>query len=306
MLFAGVLLLLGATSVLSQTNYAPFQIHWLTTHQPNGNPAGQVNHYQIAFNITSANGNPAEEAYCWQSWGDNNNNCGNSCVAYSTAVPAGEWIICARDASDLGDRSSGFAFKLFPYFSIGNFSLAVRQNFTQESGPNIISQASFIVTNSSTSDFVCDINPQEVFLQQHAQGDCWTPDSSSGFTVPVAEATPACSHASTVSLSFPVTERTGPGDKVYVVGSIPELGNWDPSRAVELNTGSYNDMNTLWTGGRVSVLAGTTFEYKYVQKNADGSLLWECGENRVATVSSSTCGEQTIGNDPDYFRCGTH
>jgi hypothetical protein len=75
---------------------------------------------------------------------------------------------------------------------------------------------------------------------------------------------------------------------------------------VPLNTGSYNDISTLWTGGEVGVAAGTSFEYKYLQKNADGSLLWECGENRVATVSAYTCGEQTVGNDPDYFRCGTH
>jgi hypothetical protein len=305
MLFAGMLLLLGATPALSQTKYSPFQIPWMTTHQPNGNPAGQVNYYHIEFNITSANGNPAEEAYCWQFWGDNNNNCGDSCVAYSTNVPTGEWITCARNKSDLSGQTSGFAFQLYPFFGIGNFALALKQNFTQAYGPNIIAQAHLTVTNSSSSEYVCNINPQEVFLQQHAQGDCQTP-ASSGFTIPVAEVVPACSFVPSVTLTFPVTERTSAGEKVYVVGSIPELGNWDPARAVPLNTDSYDDIGTLWAGGEVRVAAGTSFEYKYIQKNADGSLLWECGENRVATVSAYTCGEQTVGNDPDYFRCGTH
>lgn len=33
--------------------------------------------------------------------------------------------------------------------------------------------------------------------------------------------------------------------------------------------------------------AGTSFEYKYVRKDASGAVTWESGANRSATVPSS-------------------
>lgn len=120
--------LTGATVALAQ-DYAPFEIPYMSTHQPNGNPAGQVDYYNIDFNITSKNGDSPQTGFCFASWGDNGVNCGNSCSAESENVPAGEWIQCTT--SRLGDVYSEFAFWLFPGFSIGNFPIQLKQNFTQ-------------------------------------------------------------------------------------------------------------------------------------------------------------------------------
>ena len=69
------------------------------------------------------------------------------------------------------------------------------------------------------------------------------------------------------------------GQRLYVVGSAPELGGWDPARAVALDPATYPN----WTAS-VPIPAGTTFEYKYVKKSSDGAVVWETRSNRTATV----------------------
>ncbi|KAF2725962.1 carbohydrate-binding module family 20 protein [Polychaeton citri CBS 116435] len=291
--------------------YRPFEIDYMTTHQPNGVPSGQVNYYRIAFNVTSANGDEPVSAYCSDFWGDNSNNrlcSGSSCVPYSTEVPTGSWIDCAQNSSATADSSSGFAFQLFPYFSIGNFSVMIKQNFS-EAGSQIIAQsAPYLITNT-TDYYVCDILGSETspssHIGQHARGDCQLAANASAISIAVANASQACDHATSVNVSFPVTETTLWGETVFVTGNITELGNWDPSSSPALNADGYTSSNNEWSGG-VEIPAGTAFEYKYVQQNLDGSYTWECGENRVFTVSDFTCGDETAGNDPDYFRCGNH
>jgi hypothetical protein len=98
--------------------YSPLVIKNLNTHQPNGNPAGQTNYYRIQFDVSSSNGGAESSATCQTSWGDNS---WLQTEAYSMAVPTGKWIACG---------ANDFRFQLFPYFSIGNFSLGVQQNFT--------------------------------------------------------------------------------------------------------------------------------------------------------------------------------
>lgn len=98
--------------------YSPLVIQNLSTHQPNGNPAGQTNYYRIQFDVLSSNGGAESSTTCQTFWGDNS---WLQSEAYSMAVPTGKWIGCG---------ANDFRFQLFPYFSIGNFSLAVQQNFT--------------------------------------------------------------------------------------------------------------------------------------------------------------------------------
>lgn len=164
----------------------------------------------------------------------------------------------------------------------------------------------FHISNTTSSvPYNCTINPYMNPWNIHASGDCAT---TLPLTLPVTNASPACQHAKTVTLTFPVQVRTDYGDNIYISGSIPELGNWDLSRAVPLNANSYTSApnGDIWTGGDVKVAAGTTFQWKVVQKNADGTWLWECGENWFSTVDKYTCGQQTIGNNPTWMRCGNH
>lgn len=39
----------------------------MSVHQPNNNPAGQVNYYNIEFNITSKNGASPQTGFCFAS-----------------------------------------------------------------------------------------------------------------------------------------------------------------------------------------------------------------------------------------------
>jgi len=80
------------------------------------------------------------------------------------------------------------------------------------------------------------------------------------------------------------TVTTWYGQEVAVVGSIPELGSWQPAQGVRLRTdsGTY----PVWSGA-VDLPAGVGFEYKYVKLNPDGTVEWEQGGNRIATVDDS-------------------
>lgn len=99
--------------------YTPFTIAPLTTHQPNGAADGDTDYYSIQFTVNSTNAGSDSSGTCSKSWGDNGS---QNQEAYSMYVPTGEWITCSG--------SSEFAFQLYPYFSIGNFTLGIQQNFT--------------------------------------------------------------------------------------------------------------------------------------------------------------------------------
>lgn len=73
------------------------------------------------------------------------------------------------------------------------------------------------------------------------------------------------------------------GEDMYVVGSAPELGSWDPAAAVRLN---WIDSDT-WSGpADFTVSQGTTIEYKYIVRNG-GTTLWESGVNRSCAIPTS-------------------
>ncbi|MFU0243204.1 carbohydrate-binding module family 20 domain-containing protein [Streptomyces scabiei] len=85
--------------------------------------------------------------------------------------------------------------------------------------------------------------------------------------------------------SFAVDATTSWGQHIYVTGNRPELGDWNPGRALELDPASY----PLWKRD-VELPAGTSFEYKYLRKDAAGNVTWESGANRTATVNTTKTG----------------
>lgn len=84
----------------------------------------------------------------------------------------------------------------------------------------------------------------------------------------------ACATPTAVAVTFNEIATTTYGENVYIVGSISELGNWDTSKAVALSASKYTSSNNLWYVS-VTLPAGTTFEYKYIRKESDGSIVWE-------------------------------
>ncbi len=73
--------------------------------------------------------------------------------------------------------------------------------------------------------------------------------------------------------------HTYPGDSVYLVGNIPELGEWDSKKAVRLDPSD-------WPNWKVDldIPSGVHFEYKLMVRNFHGTF-WEPGANREHTAS---------------------
>ncbi|WP_377274354.1 carbohydrate-binding module family 20 domain-containing protein [Peterkaempfera sp. SMS 1(5)a] len=105
--------------------------------------------------------------------------------------------------------------------------------------------------------------------------------TGSGSSTATPTPTPTATSSAT-GASFAVNATTVFGQNIYVVGNNDTLGNWDTSKALLLSSASY----PVWKLD-VSMGAGTSFEYKYIRKESDGSVTWESGANRTATVPSS-------------------
>ncbi|MCK6508768.1 phospholipase D-like domain-containing protein [Myxococcota bacterium] len=76
--------------------------------------------------------------------------------------------------------------------------------------------------------------------------------------------------------------HTRPGDQVYLVGDIPELGGWDLDKGIRLNANDWPDWKVA-----LDIPAGTHFEYKFVVKNPWSGRVWEAGANREHTANSN-------------------
>lgn len=96
---------------------------------------------------------------------------------------------------------------------------------------------------------------------------------------------------------------TSPGQSIYVVGSIPALGSWDPARAVRLFPSIYwqyiydppeghsgpGPSSPVWTGVVSNLASEPSFEWKCIRRNEDGSggVSWQPGDNTTFTSQQS-------------------
>ena len=90
-----------------------------------------------------------------------------------------------------------------------------------------------------------------------------------------------------VTVSFSVFCPHVRGDQTLkVVGSVPELGNWNPSMALELNDYEF----PRWSGTQTFSKESLRFEFKFVIVGDDGSVFWESGDNRSCSgLASDRC-----------------
>lgn len=85
---------------------------------------------------------------------------------------------------------------------------------------------------------------------------------------------------------FHVKANTNYGENIYVVGNVPELGNWNVDDCTEaLMNPNYPEWYLP-----VSVPAGKKIEFKFIKKDSTGKVVWESGNNHVITSSSDACG----------------
>ena len=138
----------------------------------------------------------------------------------------------------------------------------------------------------------CDVAHGDPGANGACTGSTYTVGTTGTFTatVPAGESVALYSGASggtvvdpqPAGASFAVTATTVPGQSISVVGDLAALGAWDPTRALALSAASYPTWKLT-----VALPAGTAFQYKYVRKDASGTVTWESGVNRTATVPSS-------------------
>ncbi|KAL4862764.1 hypothetical protein BDV12DRAFT_207023 [Aspergillus spectabilis] len=117
--------------------------------------------------------------------------------------------------------------------------------------------------------------------------------STSTTTTTSATSTTSSSTCTATATSIPVTFNarvtTSWGENVYLAGSIAQLGSWSPGSAVALSASQYTTSNPVWTV-TLDIPVGTTFEYKYIKKESDGSVVWESDPNRSYTVPAGCSG----------------
>ena len=90
-----------------------------------------------------------------------------------------------------------------------------------------------------------------------------------------------------VPVHFAITNDAGLGYEWFVVGGHPDVGAWDPAKAIKL---VWSDGNVWW--GDVGVQAGTALEYKFVKRStAPGDVCdsgngdwWPAGDNLATNV----------------------
>ncbi|KAL1887106.1 hypothetical protein Sste5346_010437 [Sporothrix stenoceras] len=108
--------------------------------------------------------------------------------------------------------------------------------------------------------------------------------------------TGSCTAATALSVVFDETVTTTYGENVFLSGSISQLGSWDTSSAVALSASAYTTSNPLWAV-TVSLPVGTSFEYKFIKKESDGSIVWESDPNRSYTVPAGCSGGSVTISD---------
>lgn len=109
----------------------------------------------------------------------------------------------------------------------------------------------------------------------------YTPDPTNSFPTP-APTTP-CNPQPTVLVTFSELAKTTYGDTIKISGSIPDLGNWNPELAVPLSADQYSANHPLWQG-TITLDAGLSFEYRYINVKSNDTIQWEEGITHTFSV----------------------
>ena len=120
--------------------------------------------------------------------------------------------------------------------------------------------------------------------------------SNGSVSVPVSARWGAVLVLSSVQVTFTeVGYVTSYGQNIFIVGNVPELGNWNTAQAVPL---SWVNSNT-WSGPvAFTTSEGQTIQYKYIVKNSDGAIIGEGGNNHTYTVPTSGTASKTDNWQP--------
>ncbi|QSZ34432.1 hypothetical protein DSL72_006024 [Monilinia vaccinii-corymbosi] len=84
-------------------------------------------------------------------------------------------------------------------------------------------------------------------------------------------------------VQFNLTATTYFGENIYVVGNVPELGNWDLSKALLLSAKEYTAEKPFWNL-RAQLPAGQTISYVYVrEQDCNQAPIWSTQNGTLTT-----------------------
>jgi hypothetical protein len=92
----------------------------------------------------------------------------------------------------------------------------------------------------------------------------------------------------TITATFQCNYVTQPGQRLFVVGDLEELGGWNAGRAVPLTFGGAH-----WDGP-VAVCKDQTIRYKYLVEDSTGRH-WEVGNNHVRNTTATATYQDNWG-----------
>ncbi|KAI5466885.1 putative glucoamylase GMY1 [Mariannaea sp. PMI_226] len=141
------------------------------------------------------------------------------------------------------------------------------------------------IAGSYTSATATSFPTSQTPISGTVTGTVTVPSSTTTKTSSSSTST-SCAAAATVSVTFSELVKTAFGDTIKIVGSIDALGNWDTTKAIALSASDYTSSNPLWKV-TIPLKAGQSFQYKFINIKADGTLSWESDPNRSYTVPSS-------------------
>jgi glycosidase len=101
--------------------------------------------------------------------------------------------------------------------------------------------------------------------------------------------------AKLIPVTFTITNAspTNPGDYIFVTGNTVELGNW--GTAFQSAIGPMLDPNYPNWFLNVSLPADQLVQFKFIDIQANGNVIWESGSNHSYTVPASGTGSVTVG-----------
>ncbi|CAO1944362.1 unnamed protein product [Urochloa humidicola] len=89
--------------------------------------------------------------------------------------------------------------------------------------------------------------------------------------------------AKTVRVKFVLKKQCAFGQHFLVVGDVPALGLWDPSKATALDWSE----DHVWTA-KTDLPANKLIEFKFLLRDASGHVRWQHGGNRTLQTTETT------------------
>ena len=109
-----------------------------------------------------------------------------------------------------------------------------------------------------------------------------------------------------VPVTFAITTNTTVGQSIFVIGSVAQLGNWQPTNAIKLVPSNCNSSNCLWSI-TLGLPEGIIYEYKFVKRDDfvtclsnNANVVWEPGPNRTNNTPAGPAAP-IIGKSIFYF-----